>query len=315
MMITRCPGCGTAFRVTSDQLKARQGQVRCGRCGNGFNALTELSDGAPAPVAPPVIDPALVAPSEPELPVIEVSEASEVSEAIEVSDATEPADMAGVIEPTEEIEPCQANEAPEEAESGSASEPPEVPEPASESTPEPVPGAMVPAAEPLLHETGQSGRRRWPWIAGSLVALLALVTQLAIHLRTDLATRFPDTKSTLEALCEPLGCEIGLPAKIDMIEIETSDLVPDDKRAGHLLLSATLRNRASHAQAWPNLELTLTDTADRALLRRVLPPTEYLPPQTSVPAGFSARSRHAVRLDLQTADVQAVGYRLYVFYP
>lgn len=42
-MITRCPACATAFRVTELQLRARAGQVRCGRCGALFDALTALS--------------------------------------------------------------------------------------------------------------------------------------------------------------------------------------------------------------------------------------------------------------------------------
>ena len=29
MMLTRCPTCSTAFRVTSEQLKVRAGKVRC----------------------------------------------------------------------------------------------------------------------------------------------------------------------------------------------------------------------------------------------------------------------------------------------
>jgi len=42
-MITRCPTCATAFRVTEPQLRARAGQVRCGRCGALFDALAALS--------------------------------------------------------------------------------------------------------------------------------------------------------------------------------------------------------------------------------------------------------------------------------
>ncbi|MDQ2917500.1 MAG: zinc-ribbon domain-containing protein, partial [Pseudomonadota bacterium] len=35
---TRCPGCGTVFRVTAEQLKLREGQVRCGHCRAVFDA-------------------------------------------------------------------------------------------------------------------------------------------------------------------------------------------------------------------------------------------------------------------------------------
>lgn len=42
-MMTRCPTCGTAFRVTEQQLSARDGQVRCGRCDTLFDATSTLS--------------------------------------------------------------------------------------------------------------------------------------------------------------------------------------------------------------------------------------------------------------------------------
>ncbi|MGH8691413.1 MAG: DUF3426 domain-containing protein [Burkholderiales bacterium] len=43
-LITRCPTCGTAFRVQRDQLAARSGAVRCGKCGNLFDGVSALVD-------------------------------------------------------------------------------------------------------------------------------------------------------------------------------------------------------------------------------------------------------------------------------
>ena len=42
-MITKCPACGTLFRVTPEQLQAQQGQVRCGRCMTVFDGLVALA--------------------------------------------------------------------------------------------------------------------------------------------------------------------------------------------------------------------------------------------------------------------------------
>lgn len=41
-MITRCPKCGTAFRVTPSQLQSAKGAVRCGSCLNVFKAQEYL---------------------------------------------------------------------------------------------------------------------------------------------------------------------------------------------------------------------------------------------------------------------------------
>jgi len=53
-MITRCPACGTSFRVQSDQLAARDGQVRCGQCATVFDAqATLVTEPEPAPAPRP----------------------------------------------------------------------------------------------------------------------------------------------------------------------------------------------------------------------------------------------------------------------
>jgi predicted Zn finger-like uncharacterized protein len=41
-LVTRCPACGTAFRVRRDQLAAHFGTVRCGKCGSAFNGVAAL---------------------------------------------------------------------------------------------------------------------------------------------------------------------------------------------------------------------------------------------------------------------------------
>ena len=41
-LVTRCSNCGTAFRVLPDQLSARKGRVRCGKCGAVFDGIAGL---------------------------------------------------------------------------------------------------------------------------------------------------------------------------------------------------------------------------------------------------------------------------------
>lgn len=41
-LITRCPICGTAFRVQPGQLSARGGKVRCGKCSSVFDGVAAL---------------------------------------------------------------------------------------------------------------------------------------------------------------------------------------------------------------------------------------------------------------------------------
>lgn len=48
-MQTRCPACTTTFRITPEQLAARGGKVRCGRCQQIFDANAHLLPEEPAP--------------------------------------------------------------------------------------------------------------------------------------------------------------------------------------------------------------------------------------------------------------------------
>jgi predicted Zn finger-like uncharacterized protein len=45
-MFTQCSKCETVFRLSADVLRAAGGQVRCGRCGEVFNALQRLAEDA-----------------------------------------------------------------------------------------------------------------------------------------------------------------------------------------------------------------------------------------------------------------------------
>lgn len=53
-LATRCPACGTVFRVVQDQLRVSEGWVRCGRCSEAFNALESMVAWPAAPRTAPV---------------------------------------------------------------------------------------------------------------------------------------------------------------------------------------------------------------------------------------------------------------------
>ena len=48
-LATRCPHCGTTFKLVRDQLLLHRGWARCGRCGEAFNAADHRFELAPAP--------------------------------------------------------------------------------------------------------------------------------------------------------------------------------------------------------------------------------------------------------------------------
>lgn len=152
------------------------------------------------------------------------------------------------------------------------------------------------------------------WTTGCTLLALAAIGQLVYQFRTELAVAQPALKPVLERACERLGCSVPAPRRADLISIESSELNPDRQRAPLLRLNALLRNGATFPQAWPHLELTLTDTGDRPLVRRVIAPEDYLP-AADRPETFTGNSEHAVSLLVDPDATTAGGYRLYVFHP
>jgi predicted Zn finger-like uncharacterized protein len=82
-LITRCPACGTMFKVVPDQLRISEGWVRCGHCAEVFDATAYLQ-GDDALAAAPPLDPTALSRQE-----IAVDEAEPESEAFVSSLNTE----------------------------------------------------------------------------------------------------------------------------------------------------------------------------------------------------------------------------------
>ncbi|UCV07738.1 DUF3426 domain-containing protein [Dechloromonas denitrificans] len=352
LMRTRCPACATIFRVTSEQLRLKAGKVRCGHCQSVFNAFDEFlpdtevppvaqpaSELAPVFAPPPEAQPEPDPETEPEPPAI----AAAVDEALVAPDSDEPPVEALVAEPTEPLP--EALVEPEQPAAVEALEvidpqPPEpvveevsaLAEPGSETAEESTLAAreagLVAARElsdaPAYNRwaagalasdapggfAGEPARHAvWPFVLVAGLLLLVLAGQLFYHFRTGLVQRLP----AAAALYELAGVDIPLAQNANLVAIETSDLQSDNAR-GLFVLNATLHNRADFAQAWPALELTLTDTSDTVVSRRVMSAAEYLPPGISAER-FPANGEVAVRLWIEARNIGAAGYRLYIFYP
>lgn len=284
-MITYCPSCHTHFRVRAEQLAARAGQVRCGKCNGVFDALEHLIEEV-APAREPSM------PRE-HAPMRGLTAAAE-SVAAQAGDIS-----AEVQEPAIAASQDQAVEA---MSAGAGDSGAATPADAFDFGP-------IAAADPAKHA------RRWPWLLGALLLLLVLLAQAAYFYRSAIIVLFPQAKPYAVALCATLGCDLPLPRRIEMMSIEASDLQADTTNPNVMVLSATLKNRAIFDQQLPLLELTLTDAQDQPVVRRVLAPPDYLGKAANARAGFAANSEIAIKVFIEGSQVKATGYRLYLFYP
>lgn len=334
-MKTRCPDCQTTFRVTPEQLKARAGKVRCGQCQHVFNALDSLLEEtsatrppipAPQPViaaappirladqttaqpearftaddSPPDVEPACAEPTFSEPTFSEPAFAEPTLAAANFSEPT-------IAEPTIAEPPLTEAAAQELGKATGLIMPRETTEiPGYSKWTEGVMAAPVSSAPEKA--------ARWPFTVAALLLAVALAGQLVFRFRSEIAITLPSLRPALELLCRALDAEIPLPRHVELVSIETSDLQTDPARGNLLVLNATLRNRANYGQAYPSLELSLTDTQDAAIARRIFAPVEYLAARTPTGQPFAANSDVAVRLWIEAKEISAAGYRLYVFYP
>jgi hypothetical protein len=166
----------------------------------------------------------------------------------------------------------------------------------------------------------QRKKRRSRRLTGVLAAaipllLLVLAFQVVIHFRDAIAAHWPATKPALARACSALGCTVRPLRDATGLAIDASDLQADAAHKGLLILTATLRNRAPWPVAYPNIELTLTDSQDQAVVRRALTPAEYVGGTADPSAGIPANGEIAVKLFIDASATTQSGYRLFLFYP
>jgi len=168
--------------------------------------------------------------------------------------------------------------------------------------------------------------------SAAFVLLAVLLLQIAMFQRSTFAVTQPWASPGLQALCGFLSCEISPPQQIESVIIDSSSfnkLANDAYR-----LKVVIRNTGTIPLAMPSLELTLTDTQDHALIRRVMTPAELGARAGTLAAG--AEFSGELTLTLQNPEAAAnasaassasasspnaasvlriAGYRILAFYP
>ncbi len=164
----------------------------------------------------------------------------------------------------------------------------------------------------------KSSRQRKPrpvlWAFLILLLVIAALAQSVYFLRSEIAIYYPNFKPYLVKACVQLRCTVELPKKIEFIVIDDSDIQEDAEYKGLMRLSSTLINQATFTQAYPKIELTLTDVEDKPKLRRIFNPSEYLPEHTDIGRGLAPSEEVKIRLAMTTQGESVAGYRVYVSY-
>jgi len=366
-LATKCPQCGSMFRVVADQLKLRGGLVRCGQCRTVFDAIgslayvedTTLSPVRPTdepaaetqPTQPLRVEARTAATRTPASPASERASASAerkraalgpattlriapgaapvatISQTLPLKQPSSPvvqplprsSDITALSASATGVPTLMATDAAAQlTETESAAldgieviEMPAVEPVAEPASPQEEPEFVRAAARPL--------RRGFSIVfgGGTLMLVLLAAAQLAVTFRSDLLTRWPETRPVLVQLCQAFGCTLGWPTQPDQLAVIGSELqaIPG---TDVLELTAVIRNRAGFTQALPALEVTLSDTLNRPVARKVFTPADYLAaagePSSRIDEGLGAGADMTIRVFFETRGVQAAGFLVYPFY-
>jgi predicted Zn finger-like uncharacterized protein len=152
---------------------------------------------------------------------------------------------------------------------------------------------------------------------GSLLLALLALAQLAVMFRSDVLKNWPGVRPALVAACDVLRCSVGWPTQPDQLAVIASELqaIPG---TDVLELTTVIRNRAAFTQALPALEVTLSDTQNRPVARKVFTPADYLEatrqPAQRIDEGLAPGADLTIRLFIETRGLQPAGFLVYPFY-
>ncbi|MBS0556144.1 MAG: zinc-ribbon and DUF3426 domain-containing protein [Proteobacteria bacterium] len=154
--------------------------------------------------------------------------------------------------------------------------------------------------------------RNWPWALGTLGLLLTLLAQIGYAER---AVVLDDARlrPVLDSACVTLGCRLPLrhdPAKLELL---SRDIRPHPSVPNALIVSATLRNDAAFAQAFPDVEITLSDLDENRIAMRRFRPQEYIADTRSLAAGLAPGATAALVFEVADPGKNAVAFEFKFF--
>lgn len=306
-LITRCPACVTLFKVVPDQLRISEGWVRCGQCDEVFDASLHLQSELPAVPAPAVdLDLTADLPTQAEVLLTEPKTASEDMADAKPLDHLPLAQEGRPAAMTDESVPDSWGELAKDVAS------PQWPD-ALDAAPD---LGLNSVSFLRAAQTAPVSRKPWQrmaWLGLTVTLLLGLAGQWLVHERDRLLAAEPGLRPALEALCAPLNCVLSPLRQIESIVIDSASFTKI--RGNAYRLNFMVKNTAAMALALPAIEVTLTNSSEQTVVRRVFLPTELGATLAALAPGAEWPASAVVALKLAGSADQVAGYRVLAFYP
>ena len=287
-LITRCPACGTQFKVVSDQLRVSEGWVRCGQCSQVFDAQLHLQTKASLPI-------------EHVQPVMVEVEPSVNAWAAEISSNTPAPDITPVSESADALpgEPHLIGQTPSESDKFES------------------PNALDDVS--FVRDARRQASWQRPFMRAALAVCILMLTcalalQVALQHQDTVSTFEPRLKPWLQQICARVVCSNLTPRRIDAIVIDSSSFSKTNA-VGAYQLSFSLKNIDNVTVAMPAMEISLTDIQDQSIIRRVVPASQFGTFNSSLPANSEFSNTLVLQVQSDFPVSKITGYRLRAFYP
>jgi len=171
------------------------------------------------------------------------------------------------------------------------------------------------ASDNLFDNEKPDNQSRGMWALANVLMLLLLIGQMAYAYRTELTIIAPEIRPYLEHYCAFFACTVPYPQDIKQLGIEASDLQKNLTRQPEVTtMQATIRNHAPFPQALPALQLSLLDVHDQLITSRIFTARDYLLGQDKSLQFIKPQHEIEIRLDFDSSQLDAQGYRLLLLY-
>ena len=279
-MYTDCPGCRRQFHVYAVQLSAARGMVKCGFCGQKFNALDRLRDKPLARMEPqPQVISEQQSAAEPEFIIPEQADNQPDQEVVTKEPEAEQADQ----EIADVSAPSHAQDKPVEK--------PDVRQATARR-----PAVYANAArrdrynynEALLVQPDRKAGwlSRFLWGFGILLLIVFGTSQLIWFNRDMIMQRYPESVVWFQQFCQKFKCEIIRHRDPGAIKLLNRDVRDHPRYKNALLVNATMVNRSQTVQAYPVVQLDLFDIDGKLIAYRQFQPEEYLDDSINILRGM-----------------------------
>lgn len=150
----------------------------------------------------------------------------------------------------------------------------------------------------------------WRWVIGSLVLALVLAAQLG-WIERDRLLADDHARPLIEGVCAAAaqwGCALPLRRDTGSLALLARDVRPHPSVKRALIISATLANQAAFAQAYPTVEISLSDADDNRIAMRRFRPEDYVSETATLRRGMPPGASTELHFEVADPGKNAVAF-------